>query len=40
MTGLLAGEVPTQLLAIAHQELVKPLDRMLAVHTFGVDADF
>lgn len=40
VTGLLAGEVPTQLLAIAHQELVKPLDRVLAVRTFGVDADF
>ncbi|MET7290388.1 YrhB domain-containing protein [Streptomyces sp. NPDC005573] len=40
VTGLLAGEVPAQLLAIAHQELVKPLDRVLAVRTFGVDADF
>ncbi|MFF8595793.1 YrhB domain-containing protein [Streptomyces sp. NPDC015220] len=40
VTGLLAGVVPTQLLAIAHQELVEPLDRVLAVRTFGIDADF
>ncbi|MFB7512944.1 YrhB domain-containing protein [Streptomyces sp. NPDC056144] len=40
VTGLLAGEVPAQLLAVAHQELVKPVDRVLAVRTYGVDADF
>ncbi|MGC0334932.1 hypothetical protein RKD23_008009 [Streptomyces sp. SAI-170] len=40
VTGLLEGEVPTELLAIAHQELVNPVDRVLAVHTFGVDAGF
>ncbi|WP_435060457.1 YrhB domain-containing protein [Streptomyces sp. bgisy060] len=40
VTGLLAGEVPAQLLAVAHRELVKPLDRVLAVRTHGVDADF
>lgn len=40
VTGLLAGEVPAQLLAVAHQELVKPIDRVLTVRTYGVDADF
>ncbi|MET8745267.1 YrhB domain-containing protein [Streptomyces sp. NPDC004728] len=40
VSGLLADEVPPQLLAIAHEELVRPLDRVLAVRTFGVDADF
>ncbi|MFG3531135.1 hypothetical protein ACGF8B_31030 [Streptomyces sp. NPDC047917] len=40
VTGLLGGEVPNRLLAIAHRELVRPLDRVLAVRTFGVDADF
>lgn len=34
------GEVPAQLLAVAHQELVKPVDPVLAVRTRGVDADF
>ncbi|MFF8381607.1 YrhB domain-containing protein [Streptomyces sp. NPDC015661] len=40
VSGLLAGNVPPQLLAIAYQELVKPVDRVLAVRTYGVDADF
>ncbi|MFD9882730.1 YrhB domain-containing protein [Streptomyces alboflavus] len=40
VTGLLAGEVPAQLLAVAHKELVKPIDRVLAVSTYGVDTDF
>ncbi|MFG2622451.1 YrhB domain-containing protein [Streptomyces sp. NPDC048507] len=40
VTGLLAGELPPQLLAITHQELVNPIDRVLAVRTHGVDADF
>ncbi|MER5374984.1 YrhB domain-containing protein [Streptomyces sp. NPDC002553] len=40
VTGLLAGEVPAQLLAVAHQELMKPIDRVLAVRSYGVDADF
>ncbi|MFD0417963.1 YrhB domain-containing protein [Streptomyces sp. NPDC127108] len=40
VTGLLAGEVPAHLLAVANKELVKPLDRVLAVRTYGVDADF
>ncbi|MCX5112590.1 YrhB family protein [Streptomyces sp. NBC_00378] len=40
VSGLLAGEVPPQLLAIARQDLVKPLDRVYAVRTFGIDADF
>ena len=40
VTGLLAGDVPTWLLTMAHQELVDPVDPVLAVRTFGVDADF
>ncbi|MEU6164576.1 hypothetical protein [Streptomyces tanashiensis] len=40
VTRLLAGDVPTWLLTMAHQELVDPLDPVLAVRTFGVDADF
>ncbi|WP_031010225.1 YrhB domain-containing protein [Streptomyces sp. NRRL F-5727] len=39
VTGLLAGDVPAQLLAVAHQELVRPIGAVLAVHTYGVDAD-
>ncbi|MFD0078289.1 YrhB domain-containing protein [Streptomyces sp. NPDC127166] len=40
VSGLLTGEVPAQLLAVVHQELVRPIDRVLAVRTYGVDADF
>lgn len=40
VAGVLAGDVPTQLLAVAHQELVQPIDRVLTVRTRGVDADF
>ncbi|WP_344159006.1 YrhB domain-containing protein [Streptomyces polychromogenes] len=40
VTGLLAGEVPAQLLAVAHPALVKPVDRVLAVRVYGVDVDF
>ncbi|MEU6840532.1 YrhB domain-containing protein [Streptomyces sp. NPDC046716] len=38
--GLLAGDVPAQLLATARGQLVEPIDRVLAVRTYGVDADF
>ncbi|MFF7443165.1 hypothetical protein [Streptomyces sp. NPDC008122] len=40
VSGLLTGEVPAQLLGVAQRELVKPVDRVLAVRTYGVDADF
>ncbi|MFC9398602.1 YrhB domain-containing protein [Streptomyces sp. NPDC057027] len=40
VSGLLAGEVPARLLAVVHQELVRPIDRVMAVRTYGVDADF
>ncbi|MFJ9644034.1 YrhB domain-containing protein [Streptomyces sp. NPDC101206] len=33
VTGLLAGEVPPRLLAVAQEELVRPLSRVLAVRT-------
>ncbi|MEU1229697.1 hypothetical protein [Streptomyces sp. NPDC005828] len=40
VSGLLTGEVPAQLLGVVQQELVEPVDRVLAVRTYGVDADF
>ncbi|WP_331728270.1 YrhB domain-containing protein [Streptomyces sp. NBC_00158] len=40
VTGLLDGDVPARLLAVARQQLVKPVSRVLAVRSRGVDADF
>lgn len=40
VTGLLAGAVPAELLEVARRELVKPIDAVLAVSTYGVDPDF
>lgn len=40
VTGLLEGEVPAGLLAIARRQLVEPVSRVLAVRSRGVDADF
>ncbi|MFG3193726.1 hypothetical protein [Streptomyces omiyaensis] len=37
VTGLLAGEVPAPLLAVARQELVDPFEPAPAVHAHGVD---